>query len=313
MLRYVAWRLLAAIPVTLIGAAFVFMLVHIAPGDPAALMAGDNATPEQLAQIRERMNLDVPLWESFVLWLGDLMRLDLGQSIFSGTDVTTLIGQRFEVTMMLTVTSLIATVVIAIPTGVLAGVMAGRPFDRAVGLLSGLAFSIPPFLVGYIIVYVMALQLRWIPVQGYTPLSEGGWLSLRSLIGPSLTLAIIFWALISRVTRAAMIEVLQEDYVRTARAKGLSEYVVVCKHALINAGIPITTVIGLGIAVTISGVVVTESVFNLPGLGRLTVDAVLQRDFPVVQGVMIFFTVLLVLVNLLVDLSYVLFDPRLRR
>jgi peptide/nickel transport system permease protein len=313
MLRYLVWRLLAAIPVTLIGAAFVFMLVHIAPGDPVALMAGDSATPEQIDLIRERMNLNAPLPERFAIWLGDLVRLDLGQSIFSGQDVTTLIGQRFEVTMMLTLTSLIVTVVTAVPTGVLAGWMAGRGFDRAIGLLSGLAFSIPPFLVGYLVVYVLALKLGWIPVQGYKPLSEGLWPALHSLIGPSLTLAIVFWALISRVTRAAMIEVLQEDYVRTARAKGLNEFVVVFKHALVNAGIPITTVIGLGIAVTISGVVVTESVFNLPGLGRLTVDAVLQRDFPVVQGVMIFFTLLLVFVNLLVDLSYILFDPRLRR
>ncbi|MDU8913408.1 ABC transporter permease [Aestuariicoccus sp. MJ-SS9] len=313
MLRYIAWRLITAIPIVIIGTAFVFMMIHIAPGDPAALMAGDNATPEQLASIRRQMNLDAPLWERFAIWFGDLLRLDLGQSIFSGQDVTTLIGQRLEVTLMLTATALVATVIIAVPTGVLAGWLMGRPFDRAISLLSGLAFSIPPFLIGYIVVYFLALKLRWIPVQGYTPVSEGLLASLHSLVGPSLTLAVIFWALVSRVTRAAIIEILQEDYIRTARAKGLGELVVVGKHALINAGIPITTVIGLGVAVTISGVVVTESVFNLPGLGRLTVDAVLQRDFPVVQGVMIFFIALLVVVNLVVDLSYVLFDPRLRK
>ena len=313
MLKYILWRLASAVPVMTIGAVLVFLLIHIAPGDPAALVAGENATPSQVEQIRQRLHLDKPLWEQFIIWSGNIIRLDLGDSIFSEIPVSRLIAQRLEATAVLAITAIISTIALAVPMGVIAATRAGSMVDRVITFLTAFAFSIPPFLVGYGVIYVFALKLKLVRVQGYSPLEDGIWQTMQSVAAPSLTLAIIFWALIARITRSSMIEILQEDYIRTARAKGLGEFRVVWLHALKNAGVPISTVIGIGIAIMISGVVVTESVFNLPGIGRLTVDAVVQRDFPVVQGVMIFFTFALVIVNLLVDLSYALFDPRLRR
>lgn len=312
MLRYTIKRLLASIPIVLFVAVFVFLLTHLAPGDPASLIAGENATPEQIAQIRDRLHLNEPLLVQFGIWFSDLLRLDLGTSIFSDKPVTELIAARLEPTMMLTLVTIILTVCLAVPAGVLAAWKVNTASDRIIMILSVLGFSVPAFLIGYANMYIFSITLGWFPVQGYQPLSEGWLGTLRSVAMPSLTITLVFWALVARITRASMIEILNEDYTRTARAKGLSEAKVLFVHALKNAGVPIATVVGVGIAILISGVVVTESVFNIPGIGRLVVDAITQRDFPVVQGTMIFFSTMLILVNLVVDLSYGLFDPRVR-
>ncbi len=312
MLRYIIGRLLAAIPILAFVAIFIFSLIHLAPGDPAVLIAGDNASPQQVELIREKMNLNAPLAVQFAQWVGGLAHGDLGVSVFSNQPVSKLILQRIEPTFMLALCTMILAILIAIPLGVLAAYKARTWIDNAAMLGSVLGFSIPVFVIGYGLMYVFAIKLKWFPVQGYKPLAKGLLPSLQSLTLPSIALGLVFAALIARVTRASMIEILGEDYVRTARAKGLGMLRILIVHALKNAGVPIATVIGIGFAILVGGVVVTESVFNLPGLGRLTVDAVVRRDYPIVQGVILFFSVTLVFVNILVDLSYALFDPRIR-
>lgn len=312
MLQYIGKRLLTLIPLLAFVVVTVFLLLHLAPGDPAALVAGENATPEQIQKIRVKLRLDEPLFVQFGLWLKNLAAFDLGHSVFSNQPVTRLIAQRIEPTVMLAITTTLLTVLFAIPMGVYAAWSAGTFTDRGVSILSVLGFSIPVFVIGYALMYVFAIELRWLPVQGYKPLADGIWESLRSLILPSVSLALLFCALVARVTRATMLEVLNEDYIRTARAKGARTSRVVFLHALKNAGAPIMTVIGIGFAALMGGVVVTESVFNIPGMGRLTIDAILHRDYPVVQGVLLTFSVMLIAINLLVDLTYPLFDPRIR-
>jgi peptide/nickel transport system permease protein len=275
-------------------------------------MAGDAATGEQIERIRAGLGLDKPLVVQFGIWLGKVLSADLGQSFYFRINVSTLIGQRLEPTLSLAGLTILFAVLISIPLGVLAAWRFGGWFDRALMGFSVLGFSIPVFVLAYILIWLVSLQLGWLPVQGYARLSDGILLWLRHLILPSLTLSVIYIALIARVTRASVLEALGEDYIRTARAKGLPELRVLVRHALANAAVPIATVIGIGIAILIGGVVVTESVYAIPGLGRLTVDAVLARDFPTIQGVILFFSFIYVLVNLLIDLSYVFLDPRIR-
>lgn len=312
MLSYIIRRLVASVPIILFVTVFVFLLSHLAPGDPAALIAGENATPEQIAEIRERLQLNEPLVVQFGIWASDMLRLDMGNSIFSNKPVTELIAARLEPTLVLGGVTILLTIFLAVPAGALAAWKVNSMSDRTIMILSVLGFSIPPFLIGYANMYIFSIKLGWFPVQGYSPLSEGVGATLRSVALPALTITLVFWALVARITRAAMIEILQEGYTRTARSKGVNEMKVVFVHALKNAGVPIATVVGVGVAILISGVVVTESVFNIPGVGRLVVDAITQRDFPVVQGTMIFFSAALIVVNLIVDLSYALFDPRIR-
>jgi peptide/nickel transport system permease protein len=293
-------------------ATFVFLLLRLAPGDPAALIAGDDATSAQIENIRQQLGLDLPIWSQFLLWAGNILRGDLGMSIFSNMPVTTLIAQRLEPTLMLMVATLLVAVSFAIPLGVIGAWKARTIVDRFVMLLSVLGFAVPVFLAGYVLMYVFSIQLRWLPVQGYRPLSQGLWPSIQSLILPAIALGTVYMALIARITRASMLEVLSQDYIRTANAKGLATTRVLLLHALKNASVPIVTVIGIGIALLISGVVITETVFNIPGLGRLTVDAVLKRDYPIVQGLILVFAATKVILNLLIDLSYAFLDPRIR-
>jgi peptide/nickel transport system permease protein len=312
MLAFVARRVLATIPVMGVVAVFVFLLLHLSPGDPATVIAGDYASPEDIARIRAQLGLDRPLHIQFATWIGRLLQGDLGVSIFSDLPVARLIGQRLEPTAALALLTLAIAVAVAVPLGVVAAWRAGAWIDRLVMGFAVLGFSVPVFVLGYVLIFVFAIKLDLFPVQGYAPIGEGLGPFLHRLVLPSLTLSVIYIALIARITRASVLEVLAEDYVRTARAKGLPERLVLLRHALKNAAVPIVTVIGIGFSLLIGGVVVTESVYNIPGLGRLTVDAVLRRDYPVIQGIILVFSAAYVVVNLVIDIAYTALDPRIR-
>jgi peptide/nickel transport system permease protein len=312
MIIYLLRRLGATIIVMAVVAFVVFSLLFLTPGDPAAVIAGDVATDQDIENIRAKLGLDRPFLVQFGGWLGRLVHGDLGTSIFTNLPVTTMIAQRVQPTLSLTLCTLFVAVLIAVPLGVLAAAKAGTLLDRAVMGFSVLGFSLPVFVLAYLLIMLFSVQLEWLPVQGYTPLGEGFWAWLSHLILPSIALGTVYMALIARITRAAMLDVLAQDYIRTANAKGLAPRAVLARHALKNAGVPIITVIGIGIALLISGAIVTETVFAIPGIGRLTVDAILRRDYPIIQGVILLFSAVYVIVNLLVDLSYRLFDPRIK-
>lgn len=312
MFAYIARRLISTVFVMAIVAVIIFLLLRLAPGDPVAILVGDNASPEQITAIRKNMGLDDPLFIQFWRWASRVVVGDLGISIFSNEPVSKLILQRLEPTLSLAATTILLAVVIAVSFGVLAAWQVGTWIDRTVMAVSVASFSVPVFVVGYVLIYIFSIQLRWLPVQGYEPLSEGIVPWFRHLVLPSIALGLAYVALIARITRAAMLEVLAEDYIRTAHAKGVAKGPVLMKHALKNAGVPIVTVIGIGVALLIGGVVITETVFNIPGIGRLVVDAIQYRDYPIIQGVMLLFSGVYVIVNLFVDLSYTLLDPRIR-
>ena len=290
----------------------VFSLLYLTPGDPAAVIAGDAATDEDIRRIRARLGLDEPFLLRFGAWVWALLRGDLGISIFTNLPVTQLIAQRIEPTAALTLCTLLVAVLVAVPLGVIAAARAGAWIDRAVMAFSVLGFSLPVFVLAYILILTFSVHLDWLPVQGSRPLRDGLWQWLRHLILPSIALGTVYIALIARITRASMLEVLAQDYIRTAQAKGLAPGAVLAGHALKNAAVPIVTVVGIGIALLISGAIVTETVFAIPGIGRLTVDAILRRDYPIIQGVILIFSGAYVLINLAVDLSYMFFDPRIR-
>lgn len=312
MMRFIFRRLLATVPILLVVAVFIFGLLFITPGDPASIIAGDQATQQDLERIRQQMGLDRSFLVQFLSWSGNLLHGNLGVSVFSHQPVAEMIGQRIEPTLLLMVMTVMIAVVVGIPAGVLAAWKNGGAVDRTIMSFSVLGFSIPVFVVGYLLAYVFSNQLGWLPAQGYTPIGESPWGAVRTLLLPALTLSGSYIALISRTSRAAMLDVLQQDYIRTALAKGTSKRDILFVHALRNAGVSILTVVGLGIAMLIGGAVVTESVFAIPGLGRLVVDAILRRDYPVIQGVVVFFSFLYVFVNLVIDVLYVFIDPRIR-
>jgi peptide/nickel transport system permease protein len=319
MLSFLLRRLAAVLPVLLVVSLVVFLILRLAPGDPAAVIAGNSATNEDIAQIRTQLGLDRSIPVQYGIWIGRVLQGDLGFSYYLNKPVTELIAQRIEPTLALAVGTVILAVLIAVPLGTLAAWRLGGGLDRVLSGFSVAGFSIPVFVIGYILIYLFAIRLEWLPVQGYKSLIGGSggagaspWVWMRQLILPWMTLAMIYVALIARVTRASVSEALTEDYIRTARAKGLTERAVLLHHALVNAAVPIVTVIGIGIALLIGGVVVTETVYAIPGLGSLTVDAVLNRDFPVIQGLVLLFSASYVMVNLLVDLSYLFLDPRIR-
>jgi peptide/nickel transport system permease protein len=312
MLALIAQRLVATIAVMGVVGVLVFALVHLAPGDPAVVIAGDSATAEQVAAIRAKLRLDDPLLTQFFVWARAVLSGDLGQSIFSDLPVSQLISQRIWPTLSLTLVTLLFAVSTAVSIGVMAATRPGSWLDHTVMLGAVLSFSVPVFVVGYGLIYLFALKLQWLPVQGYRPLADGIGLWLRHLILPALTLSLAYLALIARITRAAMLDVLAEDYMRTARAKGVPPAAQHWKHALRNAGVPILTVVGIGVALLIGGVVITETVFNIPGMGRLMVDAIAKRDYPLIQGVILVFSGVYVLINLAIDLAYGVIDPRIR-
>ena len=312
MYVYLVRRLIATLPVMVVVGLFVFSLLYLAPGDPAALIAGDLATADDIAKIHQKLGLDEPFLVRFGTWSWDLLHGDLGVSIFSNLPVSHLIGQRLEPTLALATTTMVFAITLAVPMGIIAAWKAGTWIDRAVMGFAVLGFSFPVFVSAYLLIYGFSIRLEWLPVEGYTNLRDGFAPFLANLVLPSVALGSIYMALIARITRTSVLEVLSEDYIRTAQAKGLRARRVLIGHALKNAGVPIITVIGVGVGLLMGGVVITESVFGIPGIGRLTVDAILARDYPVIQGVILVFSGVYVLVNLLVDLSYAFIDPRIR-
>ena len=316
MLSFLLRRMAAVLPVLLVVSLVVFLILRLAPGDPAAAIAGNNATNEDIAKIRTQLGLDSSIPVQYGIWMGRVLQGDLGYSFYLSKPVTELIAQRIEPTLALALGTVVLAVLVAVPLGTMAAWRLGGWLDRLLSGFSVAGFSIPVFVIGYLLIYLFAIRLEWLPVQGYKslmgPSGAGLWDWMRQLILPWMTLAIVYVALIARVTRASVSEALTEDYIRTARAKGLTETAVLLRHALANAAVPIVTVIGIGVALLIGGVVVTETVYAIPGLGSLTVDAVLNRDFPVIQGLVLLFSVSYVMVNLLVDLSYLFLDPRIR-
>jgi len=301
-----------AVPVMGIVALIVFSLLYLTPGDPAMVLAGDQASPEQIEKIRASLGLDQAPHMRFVAWLWQMVNGDLGASIFSGEPVTHMIQQRLQPTFSLLVLSVVISISVGVPFGVAAAARRGGWADRALTCFTTLGFSLPAFIAGYALAFVFATNLKWLPVQGFVPLSEGVQPWLRNLVLPAVTLSLVYSAIIARVTRASMLEVLSEDYIRTARAKGVAPLRILFRHALQNAAVPVITIIGIGIATLIGSAVITENVFAIPGVGRLTVDAILHRDYPIIQGVVLMLSAAYVLVNVAVDLCYTLLDPRIR-
>ena len=311
MLIYAIRRILMAIPVMGVVALVVFGLLYITPGDPAMVIAGDQATPDQIAKIRVSLGLDQPPYIRFGTWIWQILHGDLGTSIFSNQTVAHTIDQRLEPTVSLLIFAVLLSIAVGVPLGVAAAWKKGKAVDRILSVFTTAGFSIPAFVAGYALAFVFASSLHWLPVQGFTPISEGVWPFLRSLILPAVTLSLVYSAVIARVTRAAMLDVLSQDYIRTAHAKGVGPYLVLFRHALKNATVPVVTIIGIGIATLFGATVVTENVFAIPGLGRLTVDAILHRDYPIIQGIVLLSSATYVLINLIVDLLYTLVDPRI--
>ena len=311
MWGYIIRRLLATIPVAGVVAVFVFLLLHLGPGDPAAVVAGSYAMPKDVERIREKLGLNEPIHIQFGKWISHVAQGDLGDSIFSEMPVTTLIAQRIQPTLSLAAASILVAIILAVPLGVVAAWKAGTWIDYLVMIFAVLGFSVPVFVIGYVLMYGFSIRAHLFPVQGFVSIREGVLPFLRSITLPSLALGLIYAALIARITRASVLEILGEDYIRTAHAKGLQPRAVLLRHALKNASVPIVTIIGVGIGMLIGGVVVTESVFNIPGLGRLVVDSVLARDYPVIQGIILMFSGIYLLINLIVDISYTFLDPRI--
>jgi peptide/nickel transport system permease protein len=311
VVRFIVRRLLSTVVVLVVVAAAVFAMVRLT-GDPAAIMAGDGATLEQIQQVRASLGLERPLPLQFGAWMGRALRGDLGESFYYKTSISGLIAQHVAPTLALTVSTVCIAVLVAVPMGALAAWRRGGWLDRALMGFSTVGFSIPVFGVGYLLIWVAALKLGWLPVQGYARASEGIAEFVRHLALPSMTLSVVYIALIARASRAAVSDALAEDFIRTARAKGLSEWRVLVRHALANGAVSIVTVIGIALTLLLGGAVVTERVFAIPGLGGLIVNAVEARDFPVVQAIILLFSVTYVFVNLVIDLGYLLLDPRIR-
>lgn len=309
---YFLKRVISLIPVLLIVMTVDFLVIHLIPGDPAAVMAGPNATLSDIARLRSLLNLDLPIHVQFLRWMGRALRGDLGDSLFLGRTVTRAMWERAEPTLLLTTYGLLVAVAIGMPLGLAAAVRRNTILDRGFMLLAVLGVSIPTFWLGLIFIYAFAVNLRWLPAAGYASLSDGFGANLRYLILPALALGLNQSALVARMTRSFMLEVLSEDYIRTARSKGLAESLVILRHALRNVLVPTVTVVGLIFAVLIGGAVATEIVFNIPGAGRLLIDSVLRRDYPVIQGAVLYIALAFVIINLVVDMLYVVIDPRIK-
>lgn len=312
MAKYVVGRLISLLPVLLVVGVTSFLLIHLTPGDPAAAMLGPAATTEQIEELRHQMGLDKPLLMQFIVWIGGVLRGDLGTSYYLARPVLTVINDRIPVTLTLAIAAQILALGIALPAGILSAIKQNSLWDRGAMIVALLGVSMPNFWLALNLVLLFAVAIPWFPVQGYVALNEGLWDSLRHLFLPAVSLGFMQAALIARMTRSSMLDVLRSDFVRTARAKGLAERIVINKHALKNAINPILTAAGVSFVVLLGGAVVIETVFGYPGVGRLVVDSVMRRDYPVIQGAVLYIAAMNVFVNLVVDIMYVYFDPRLR-
>lgn len=312
MTRYVLVRLMQMLPVLAIASVAVWLMIYLIPGDPALALLGPDVTPEQLKLARARMGLDQPWPAQYALWLGRVLEGDLGVSYLNGLPVRTMLAQRIPVTLQLTVASLIVALLISAPLGILSAVRPRSWMGRFASSYNALAMAVPTFWLGILLVLFFGLYLRWLPTSGYVPVWEEPARALRFLILPALTLGAYVSAVLARFTRSALTESLGQDYVRTARAKGLGERSVVGVHALKNALIPVVTVLGLQFGAFMGGAVITEAIFDYPGLGRMLLQAILTRDYTVVQGTILFVVSAFVVINLLTDLAYAFLDPRIR-
>ena len=310
--RIIARRLAGALPVLLIVSLITFAMIHLIPGDPAMAIAGMSATGEQVANIRHDLGLDQPLFSQLWHWYANLLRGDLGRSLLLGQPVTEAALLRLPITLALSAYALVLTLLIGLASGIVAALRHNTWMDQAAMVFAMLGISLPNFYLGLLMIILFAVDLHWLPTGGYVPFTVDpiGWLATSTM--PAISLALLLAGLLARITRSTMLEVLRQDYIRTARAKGLPERRVVMKHALANALIPITTVVGIIVNLLISGSVVTETLFSIPGIGQLLTQAVLNRDYPMVQGGLLMTTALLVLVNILVEVCYALLDPRVR-
>jgi peptide/nickel transport system permease protein len=312
MVNYILRRLLQTIPVLLLSSLFVFGLIRFIPGDPALVIAGPDALPEQVAAMQVRLGLDQPIWVQYLIWLRHVLQGDLGVSILNRYPVTELIWLKLGATLQLTLGAVIVSLVIAFPLGILSAVRRGSWIDRIASVFVALTYAIPTFWLGILLILLFALQLRWLPSSGYAEFGEKPLLALKLLILPSLTLGLYAAAVLTRFLKSSLLEIMGQDFVRTARAKGLAQHGIVFRHMLKNALIPFITVFGLQIGVFLGGSVVTESIFDWPGMGRMMLHAIQTRDYPVLQGGILFVVVGFIIVNLITDLTYALFDPRIR-
>ena len=312
MATYIIRRLVLMIPVLLIVGTIVFALVHLTPGDPAAVILGEDATPEDIEELRERLGLNDPLWEQYLRWLGDVVRLDFGESLFIGEPVTKALRDRVQPTLLLTFYALTFQILIGIPAGVIAAVRQNSPLDRVIMMFSISGAALPNFFLGILLILLFAVYLGWLPSGQYVDIQTDPVEHFKRMILPAFALGFSAAGLLARLVRSSMLDVLHEDYVRTARAKGLAQRVVVLRHALRNALIPAITIIGVSLGGLLGGAVVTETVFTLPGMGRLVVQSVARRDYPVIQGGIMVIAAAYVLANLLVDVLYIYIDPRVR-
>jgi peptide/nickel transport system permease protein len=311
MTAYIIRRLLLVFPVMWLVATAAFFLLHMTPGDPVTVLLGPDATTAQVERMREELGLNDPLLVQYFTWLWDVVQLDLGDSIFLNMPVLDAIAERAQPTFLLTIAALFVALIIGIPTGVISAVRRGSAIDFGAMMGAMVGISMPSFWLGLNLIFIFAVTLRWLPVGGYTPLLDDPVDSIKRLIMPAFTLGAFQAAFLARITRSVMLDVLNEDYIRTARAKGIMERRVIIRHALRNTLIPLVTVIGLSFALLISGAVVTEQVFNIPGVGRLLIQAVSRRDFPLIQGIVLVIAFLYVIINLVVDIIYVFLDPRI--
>src|SRR5690625_4088605 len=312
LLSYIVKRILSLIPVLFVVSIVIFMLVHITPGDPASVMLGVDATQEQLAELRQEMGLDLPIYQQYFNWVGGVFQGDFGVSYFMKEPVTQSIFSHIGPTLSLAIIAQTITILIAVPLGIAAANRRGTMADQSIMGVSLLGMSIPSFLLGLFLILLIGVKLGWLPVAGYQPLSSGLWNHIKYLIMPAISLGAIQAALVARMTRTSMLEVLNTNFIKTAQAKGVKKRAIVYKHALRNAFLPILTVIGQTFGVLVAGAVVTETIFNIPGIGQLIINSVERRDYAVIQGVVLFVTLSYVLINLVIDLLYGFVDPRVR-
>lgn len=312
MFGYLLKRIFSLIPVLFVVSIAIFLIIHLTPGDPATAMLGLEATKEQIQSLKDEMGLNLPIYQQYIHWVVNVFHGDLGNSYFMTEPVTEAIVNHLGPTLSLAILAEIVALILAIPIGIIAAYRRGSVMDQSLMILSLFGMAVPSFLLGLLLMLLLGVELQWLPVAGYKPISDGLWTHFQYLILPAVSLGAIQAALVARMTRSSMLEVLNSNFIKTARSKGVRESKVVLKHTLRNAFLPILTVIGQSFGTLVTGAVVVETIFNIPGLGQLVINSIERRDFPVIQGVVLFVTLIYVMINLIVDLLYGVIDPRVR-